>query len=142
MPSAAYSNQGTRARNPAGWVGGGKLIAKEREAAPTFPNHPGEDGEQRENDGAAQPAAGVEERVEAAKARFAEGVVETGGRGILPAVLLATMLDVAAGGAAAVSEVLPPEMQGAQHEGGEWGEAVKRWGLRLRLGAGDIKIFG
>jgi hypothetical protein len=38
-----------------------------------------------------------------------------GGGGLLAAVQLAAMLGVAAAGTAAVGEVLPPEMQGAQH---------------------------
>jgi TRAP-type C4-dicarboxylate transport system permease large subunit len=46
-------------------------------------------------------------------------------------VLFAAVLGVAAGGAAAVGEVLPPEMQGAQHEGG-WREKPGVCGCVLR----------
>ncbi len=116
MRSAEYSNRGARARNPVVWSGWEKSVAEEGETVPAFPKHPDEGGKGGEKEGAMQPAAGVKERVETAKARLAEGAVAAGGGGVLAAMLLATVLDVPAGGAAAVGKVLPPEMQGAPHE--------------------------
>ena len=92
-------------------------VAEDGEAVPAFPNNPGERGEAGEREGAVEPAAGVDEGVEAAKVRFAEGAMEARVGGLLAAVLLAAVLGMAAAGATAVGEVLPPEMQGAQHEG-------------------------